>query len=136
MRRGQGAIEFVFITVVMLLFFTAAFIVAQQNYAEIQQARYQSSIYSSLDRIESELQVAFQAGEGYQRDIRVPKTIAGIPYELTLLTNNTPQQADTLLLNVSGEEYFRFIVVPVNGTMQTGRHRLSGGNPVQITTLS
>lgn len=136
MRRGQGAIEFVFITVVMLLFFTTAFIIAQQNYADIQQTRYENSIYSAIDRVESELQVAFQAGEGYQRDFSVPKTIAGVPYDLTLLTNNTPQQADTLLLNVSGVEYFRFLIVPVNGTMQTGRHRVSGGDPVQITTLS
>ena len=136
MRRGQGAIEFVLITTVMLLLFTAAFIVAQQNYASIQEERFEQGVYNALGVVETELEVAFQAGEGYEREIYVPRTIAGIPFTLDLLLNQTPATADELSLTIRGQEYFSFLRVPVNGTILQGWHRVHGGDPVRIYNIT
>ena len=134
-RRAQGAVEFVFISTVMLLFFTAAFIVAQTNYIKVQDARYQESIQFVFDRVEAEINAANQAGDGYEREFSIPRTLGGIPYELDLALNETPQAKDALILRIQEEEYFRFSRVAINGSLSTGAHLIRGGNPVQITTL-
>ena len=136
MRRAQGAVEFVFISTVMLLFFTSAFIVAQANYIKVQEARFEENIQLVFDRVESEISAANQAGEGYEREFRIPRTLAGIPYELDLQLNESAQAKDALILRIQEEEYFRFSQIPLNGSLSTGRHLIQGGEPVQITTLS
>lgn len=136
MRRGQGAIEFVFITTAMLLFFTVAFIIAERNYVEIQEQRFEQTVYGLMDRVQSEFSAAFQAGDGYEREFYLPATIVGNPYDIRLALNQTPRGKDELVVDVLGEEYFRFLQIPVNGTIGQGRHRIQGGDPVQITTLS
>lgn len=136
MGRGQGAIEFVLITTVMMLLFTGAFIVAQQNYANIQESRFQSAVYGVFDRINSEIRVGHQAGAGYTREFSIPKTLAGTPYTLELLTNQTPAGKDALLLRVSNDEHLVFLEFDVDGVVETGKLSIAGGSPVVITTAS
>ncbi len=136
MRRGQGAIEFVLISVVMTLFFATAFTIAQQNYADIQDQRFEENIHEFLTQLEGEFLVAYQAGEGYEREIYIPQTLAGVPYEVELLLNESPQASDELVIEVRGTRHLNFLTPPVDGAINKGPHLIQGGDPVTITTIS
>lgn len=123
------------LSVVMLLFFTTAFIVAERNYADIQEARFEQSVYELIGNVQNEALAAYQAGPGYERDFTLPRTLVGTPYTIQLRTNQTPEGKDEVLVTIRQEEYFRFLQVPVDGTLSTGKLRIRGGDPVNITTV-
>jgi hypothetical protein len=136
MKRGQGAIEFVIITTAMMLIFAVAFIAAQSTYVGVQQERLENQVYDFFTTIEIELKAAQQAGQGYERDIRIPKTFSGIPFVIELRLNESSTSTDELVLNISNQEFVHFLQTPVNGTLGRDMYTLYGGNPVEINLTS
>lgn len=136
MKRAQGAIEFVLITTVMMLFFAVAFIGAQNTYTNVQQEQLERQVYGFFNTIETEIRVAHIQGDGYERDIHIPQTFSGVPFEIELRLNQSPNSSDELVLNIYDQEFFYFLQPPVNGTINHGDYTLYGGEEVQINETS
>lgn len=132
MKRAQSALEFVLITVAMLLVVSVAFIAAQNTYVGVQEERLEQQVNNYFTSIETEIAVAWDIGEGYERDIRIPPSLSGVPYTIDLRLNESPESSDELVMELREEEFFYFLAYPVNGTITHGWHTIFGGEEVQI----
>ncbi len=135
MRRAQGALEFTLITGVMLIIFSVVFIVAQNNYLSIQEARFDEGVERFLSSIEQEIVFAYSAGEGYSRNVTFPHRLQGMVYQL-FIRPSTLNTATELYVDSRGTRYLSFIPIPV--VFEVGFEDVSGVyelSPVHTFTL-
>ncbi|MFT4250846.1 MAG: fibronectin type III domain-containing protein, partial [Candidatus Woesearchaeota archaeon] len=136
MKHAQAAIEFVLITVAMMLLATGVFIASQATYVELQQERVDQQVHSVFEQLENEFIIAQLVGEGYEREIRLPQTLNGVTYSIDTRLNQTAQGRDELSIYLyNNQEYLYFIRTPINGTLSKGRNLLLGGDVVQVRPI-
>ncbi len=134
-RYAQGAVEFTLITTGVLLLFSVGFIVAEQQFLKVQETKLDEKAQEVIDQIETEILLAKEAGEGYQRYFVLPQTLDGAPYNIDLLDNETNSSSDELVLLVDDKEYFLFLTVDVEGNISTGYNNITGGEVVGVENL-
>lgn len=83
--KGQSGVEFMAMMALSLLLFTAffSFFVTQQNAAfDVRQHRIAANM---ADRIGFQLDIALIQGDGFERRFRMPETIKGAAYTVSIL---------------------------------------------------
>lgn len=136
MRRGQSAVEFALITVILLFIFTSAFAILQWRFSQFEDEKVMFAALDVAGAIQTEAQVAYETGSGYSRTFYVPQTLGGVDYAITYNPNTTANSLDELVVSTARTQNVVFLSFDVQGTIQKGWLQIDGGNPVTFTPTS
>jgi hypothetical protein len=109
-KKAQSAIEFLIIVGAMLFFFVSVLGVFQQNLEIKSKEKRNLEIQETALTIQNEIAVASKSIDGYERELRVPTTIANLEYDISINGNliylNTTNGRHAMALpiqNVTGQ---------------------------------
>lgn len=119
----------------------------EYQFQQAQISRETALVQEVILHIQSEIEVAAVAGEGYQRVFYIPQTIVGIPYEIYIhLSDGAAGSRDELIVEYRDVRHLWFIPYDITGDftnsgtgytnpIQKGYMCIRGGNPILITEL-
>lgn len=123
-RRGQSAIEFVFLASFMLLFFSVSIVYVQQLLVEFTAQGKTEMMGSIASAVERELERAARLPDGYERVFSLPGYVQGLPYTIEV-QEETPPRKDALVVRVGEDQLLRFVDYELNGTIVAGKNTLA-----------
>ena len=85
MKKAQVALEFLILTVFVLIIFTGLVVIINARIISLQEAREENNLEQVADVIKSEIDIALNVNTGYQRTISFPKTLDTFDYEIDQL---------------------------------------------------
>lgn len=121
--KGQSGIEFMAMMALSLLLFTAffGFFATQQNAAfDVREHRIAANV---ADRVGFQLDIALIQGDGFERRFRLPETVRGAPYTVSILNG-------TVIVEYEGSDVLAATAARnVTGTVTNGTNlvRNQGG---------
>ncbi len=83
-RKAQSAIEFVILVGFILFVFVAFFMTVQQSMSGKLRERREISIKEVALTVRDELNLAFEASEGYYREFELPEKLGSLEYEVSI----------------------------------------------------
>ena len=83
-RRSQGAIEFMIIFGAMIFFFIMFFAIIQDNVNEKNREKLTIVAQNVALDLHDEINLAFEASNGYSREFALPENILGEYYEVNI----------------------------------------------------
>ncbi|MBN2458788.1 hypothetical protein JXB28_00740 [Candidatus Woesearchaeota archaeon] len=114
--RGQGSVEFVIITGIML-FVIMGMVVAMQ--IRISDA-YQNQLYSAMEQLGSlvnvEVRLAYASSGDYAREFYLPDVISGYDYGIALYDKTE------VVIRSNDVDYIIFLDTDVEGDLDKGRN--------------
>ncbi len=127
MKKGQVTIEFVLIATFMLFVFGGVFLVLQTRMGDIRDAKNMQVLNQLGNVVSTEVEMAAQVGEGYERNFSIPQTLQGEPYTISIQGNRD------LVISYGDLDYIRFLPAGVQGGIsnQVRKHSIqccSDGN--------
>ena len=128
MRRGQSAIEFLILTGFMLLVFSAFFLVIKDRSAELNKNSALVEVESVAKTLQTEVAIANQVRNGYERTFELPSTINGERYEIFFAKDGMEVSKSEVIITSAGSEYL--IYLPVNVTMMGTNYLNTGKNNI------
>lgn len=88
-NKSQNALEFMIIFFIILVVFLVIVLFLNQRVTEINKERYFDSLRDTALILESELDLAIKAENGYQRTFRLPERIMFQDYNVTFVNSTT-----------------------------------------------
>jgi len=87
-RKSQSGIEFLIISGAVMFMFVVFFVAIQSNTSEREKDRENLLVKNLALSVQDEINLATEASDGYSRDFRIPKTILGGDYDISLVENS------------------------------------------------
>jgi len=103
--RGQQGVELLVIFATALAIFIIFYALFAQQYSESAKKRAQVEAVNLADRFAEEINIAARAGDGYERRITYPRTIAGAE-EYSLEINNASGSVDVAVVLGPGNIFY------------------------------
>ena len=91
-NKAQISLEFFALNGFLLLTFIGLLLIVQQRSIQIQQESLVRGEQAVSEVLLREIRYAYIAGHGYSRDFELPRTVRGLPYEVTII-NSPPGSA-------------------------------------------
>ncbi len=116
-KKSQAALEFLILMtiLVVILVFSLAFV--SERFKRDFLATEHSESYGLLLYLETEFSLAANSEVGYIREIYIPKTIAGKPYNISL----SPRYKE-LTIRTEGIDFVIYIPYPIEGSIAKGKN--------------
>lgn len=83
-KAAQSSIEFAVIVAFIMFFFTAFFMVINENIADKTKERQNLGIKQTALVIQDEINLASKSSEGYSREFKIPEKINDKEYEINI----------------------------------------------------
>lgn len=84
-RKGQFSLEIIFLLGFFVIVFAAVLLIATERSAEIGKENAQIAAADVVNIITREIRYAYIAGEGYERNFTLPRTLQGANYSLMVV---------------------------------------------------
>ena len=128
MARGQAAVEFILIFLILLVAVNLAAVFAYQRVTETQSLQEDIDADTLVVSTASSLNTAFLAGDGFRMNITLPSKVAGQNYTLRV-------SGSQLFLNTSLNTYSAGLYTSnVSGTFHSGLVTFNNTNSTIIVT--
>jgi len=111
-KKGQGAIEFLSLFIVVFLFFTIFLLAVQENTNDKNVEKQNILANNIALTIQDEVNLAFNAPDGYYREFYLPTSIFGNDYDVSFVGNSVYLESNKIKLSYS--------IRSVEGEIRTG----------------
>jgi len=123
-KKAQSAIEFMILVGAVILFFVTFLFVIQGNLADKFQEEHRIVIRDVASTVQDELNLAYDAADGYDRSFTLPPRIISLEYNIVLADN-------VVYVITDDEKYSISLPVPiVAGDVAQGENRVMKDNGV------
>lgn len=113
-QKSQSAIEFIILVGAVLFFFTIFFVGVHESMSDKIQERQNNLVKELAFSIQDEINLAYESGEGYRREFKIPEQINGQDYEANLT-------AEMIYIKTSnGKHAIALPVLPITGNIIKG----------------
>jgi hypothetical protein len=116
LRKGQLAIEFIFLIGAAFMIFLVYTAASREDVMQAESAKEFALVKDLAFSLQSEINRVGSYEDGYRRDFRIPSTLEGFKYNLTIIQN-------ILLINTSEYDY-SVSVLPVQGNFTKGSNSI------------
>jgi len=83
-KEAQSSIEFVIIVAFILFFFSAFFLIINENIADKLKEKQNLEVKNTALVIQDEINMATKSSEGYTREFKIPEKIRDKDYEVSI----------------------------------------------------
>jgi hypothetical protein len=112
-KKGQGAIEFIIILGVVMVFFVVFFAIIRGNQMQKYKDKEDKIFESIALDVRDEINIAAGASDGYHREFSIPDSVYGKDYSIVI--------TDIGYIYLTSEKYaVSFKASKVNGTINKG----------------
>ncbi|MFH1400553.1 MAG: hypothetical protein ABIH41_03475 [Nanoarchaeota archaeon] len=118
MRKGQTSIEFMFLVGFMFIIFMSFLVVISLRMDEAKAAKDVQDIKETTNILAAEIRNAQLFDQGYKRAFRLPITINGKSYNITMLDQQE------IIVTMSGQEYLSFLDNATVGSLNPGENTI------------
>jgi hypothetical protein len=118
-QKGQSSFELLIVTAFLLFVFIGFSFILQQNQNDKEYERTNLLLNGILNDVEEEINLARYSDDGYQREFKLPSSIYGREYNLSIIEN-------ILQIQTLDERFSSAINIPeVNGQLNIGKNSIS-----------
>ncbi len=125
--KGQGAVEFILIFVIFLLFLAVALVMSFGTIRDVRHSQVDTEARNLLNKMSSKIDTTWMEGEGFSTNLTLPNRILSFDYSVNISSNE-------LILCISNETYSKYLVTKnILGVLKKGVNMLKNeGNVVVI----
>ena len=87
-KKSQSAVEFIILVGIVILFFTIFFVAINENQSDELKQKQTTHVNEIAFTVQEEIDLAFNAQNGYNREFEIPEKIKGQDYNIEITENS------------------------------------------------
>lgn len=116
--KGQSSVEFMLVVIGVIFFFTMFFVALQGIISTKLQAKYDTALEEIASNVQHELQLAQEAGSGYERIIVLPQVANTANYSISLIAGSV------YIWTIDGKHALALPIINTTGMIQKGSNTI------------
>ena len=122
MKKTQSSIEFIILVAFLLFFFVAFLRIVQDNLSDKMKEQRDAEAKDIAMTVQDEINLAFNSGNGYLRQFKIPGSIEGESYEIKIISDRVYVRTSDNRSSIS------LPIPPINGQPAVGQNTISKEN--------